>query len=417
MLSFRQRGIWSQGTKFHLLGIFVFNGLVSACLTGTPLGVVALAQELILPVPGLDTAPSGQTSDPTGTTASDSDPTGEVRSSQKAVVPASAEKLDAEIKGMTYVALSQDLRRIADGKEPSTLAELKELESQQSRVAKAIQQVTVNIQQGSAQGSGVIITSDGFVLTAAHVAGGAGRSATVVLHDGRQLRAETLGMNRDKDAGLVRILNGSQLDLPHATLGRSSDVKVGQWCIGAGHPGGWQPERGTVIRVGRILKRQESHTLFTDCALIGGDSGGPLFTLDGKLIGVHSRIGAEVSENMHVPIDVFSRDWDDMVRKKVWGVLPGFDPPYIGVTGNPKNEGRAEITAVEPDGPADLAGVQPGDVIQSVDDKPIRTFQDLEEAVRSYAPGDFVVLRVRRGEAILQMPITIGARQSGHSEN
>jgi len=376
-----------------------------------------LAQELVLPVPGFDTAPSVQASDPTIATASDIDSAGEVRSSQKAVVPASAEKLDAEIKGMTYVALSQDLRRIADGKEPSTLAELKELESQQSLVAKAIQQVTVNIQQGSAQGSGVIITSDGFILTAAHVAGGAGRSATVVLHDGRQLKAETLGMNRDKDAGLVRILNGSQLDLPHATLGRSSDVKVGQWCIGAGHPGGWQPERGTVIRVGRILKRQESHTLFTDCALIGGDSGGPLFTLDGKLIGVHSRIGAEVSENMHVPIDVFSRDWDDMVRKKVWGVLPGFDPPYIGVTGNPKNEGRAEITAVEPDGPADLAGIQPGDVIQSVDDKPIRSFQDLEEAVRSYAPGDFVVLRVRRGDAILQMPITIGARQSGDSEN
>jgi len=56
-------------------------------------------------------------------------------------------------------------------------------------------------------------------------------------------------------------------------------------------------------------------------------------------------------------------------------------------------------------------------VIQSVDDKPIRSFQDLEEAVRSYAPGDFVVLRVRRGDAILQMPITIGARQSGDSEN
>lgn len=417
MLSFMRRGIWSQGAKLQLLGIFIASPLVSCCFTGTQNGGTASAQQLDLPIPKSGTASTDQQDDLTIASTLDTDSTIEVRSLKKAVVPSSVDKPDAEIKGVTYVALSQDLRRIADGKEPSTLAELKELESQQSLVAKAIQRVTVNIQQGSAQGSGVIITSDGYILTAAHVAGGAGRSATVVLHDGRQLKAETLGMNRDKDAGLVRILNGSQLDLPHATLGRSSEVKVGQWCIGAGHPGGWQPERGTVIRVGRILKRHESHTLFTDCALIGGDSGGPLFTLDGKLIGIHSRIGAEVSENMHVPIDVYSRDWDDMVRKKVWGVLPGFDPPYIGVTGNPKNEGRAEITAVEPDGPADLAGILPGDVIQSVDDKPTRTFQDLEDAVGSYAPGDFAVLRVRRGDAILQVPITIGARQSGDLED
>ena len=166
----------------------------------------------------------------------------EERVARKAVVPAGAEKPQVVYKGVTYVALSSLLKPIVDGKEPSTLAELRELEQQQARVAEAIKQVTVNIQQGSAQGSGVIITPDGYILTAAR-GGGPGRRATVILHDGRRLPGRNAGMNRDKDAGLVRIVEPLQTELPHATLGRSADLKVGQWCIGVGHPGGWQPAR------------------------------------------------------------------------------------------------------------------------------------------------------------------------------
>lgn len=342
-----------------------------------------------------------------------------LRSSQKIVVPATASVETGEAKlpsGMTYVAMSPDLRRLGDGQEPSTLAELRELEAQQSRVADAIKMVTVNVQQGAAQGSGVIITADGYILTAAHVAGGPGRTAWVILHDGTRVRAETLGMNRNKDAGLMRIVDKSRAAWPYATLGRSADLKIGQWCIGAGHPGGWQPDRGTVIRVGRIQKmsphRRDAHTIFTDCALIGGDSGGPLFTLDGKLIAIHSRIGTDITDNMHVPIDVFKESWERMVRKEAWGVLPGFDPPYIGVKGSGDPSAAALITSVDADGPAQLADVQAGDLILRVDDLDIHSFQNLVDAIAGYSPGDTIVLKIRRGDSTLQRPVTIGSRRS-----
>jgi len=327
----------------------------------------------------------------------------------------SATTLDRSTDGATYVALASGLQSVFSGREPSTLQELKALELQQSRVAQAIERVTVNVQQGSAQGSGVIITADGYVLTAAHVAGDKDRDAVVILNDGTRLAARTLGLNRDKDAGLLKIKESSLGPLPYATIGRSSDLQVGQWCIASGHPGGWKPERGAVIRVGRVLKLskgkadREAHTLFSDCALIGGDSGGPLFTLEGRLIGIHSRIGTDVEDNMHVPIDVFAASWDRMVNREVWGMLPGYQP-VIGVEGT-REGARPEIAKVVPNGPAHKAGLQAGDVILSCDGVAITTFDELRHYVERTMPGDVIVVKLRRGEQILQLPITVGVRE------
>lgn len=338
------------------------------------------------------------------------------RVSSKPVLPAVSHSVRGEstesVQGVTYVSLAEGLEGVFAGQEPSTLDELRKLELQQSRVAESIGQVTVNVQQGTAQGSGVIITPDGFVLTAAHVAGGPDRDAYVMLSDGKRLRAKTLGMNRNKDAGLLKITEQSDEPWPHATLGRSSDLKAGQWCIASGHPGGWNQERGAVIRVGRVLSISksredgEAHTLFTDCALIGGDSGGPLFNLEGKLIGIHSRIGAKVTDNMHVPIDVYASSWDRMARKEVWGALPGFQP-VIGVKGA-KDDPRPLVAEVVESGPAAKAGLQKGDLILSVDGTEIDTFADLVDAVQMHMPGDLMIVVIRRDSETLRLPITVG---------
>lgn len=336
-------------------------------------------------------------------------PGGEIRSARR-IDPNGAKP--KSIRGNTYVALASGLERIFEGSDPSSIYELKLLEAQQSRVAEQIEAVTVNVQQGAAQGSGVIITANGFVLTAAHVAGGAGREATLIMSDGRRVRARTLGLNKYKDAGLMQIEPGQAEEWPYATLARSGSMNVGQWVVAVGHPGGWNRERGSVIRVGRILKVKSDaksgtpNTIFTDCALIGGDSGGPLFTIKGELIGIHSRIGTKVEENMHVPIDVFDESWDRMVNSEVWGVLPGY-APWLGVRGSSNND-RPVIEAVTRGGPAHKAGLEPGDLIVAFDGTRITTFAELKMGVEARMPGDTVLLTIQRDSESLRIPVIIG---------
>ncbi|HBE70670.1 MAG TPA: serine protease, partial [Planctomycetaceae bacterium] len=243
-----------------------------------------------------------------------------------------------------------------------------------------------------------------------------GLKATVYFSDGSSHEALTLGMNRDLDAGLMRIVGEDGRKWPHASVasvGDGSDLKIreGQWCIAAGYPGGWDDQRGMVVRVGRILRimkgREGPHTVKTDCALIGGDSGGPLFSLDGRLIAVHSRIGSDINDNMHVPVNVFSAGWDRMVAGDVWGTLPGYRP-VIGVRGN-RDAQNALIESVTPDGPAARAGMQKGDIVLSVDGRSIANFKDLQDAVLEALPGDLLSVVVIRGDQRLRLRIRVMA--------
>jgi serine protease Do len=354
-------------------------------------------------------------------------PVGE-RTSLKPVLPESV--TSAVSRGVTEVELEPELSRIiqaADSRssEPRSLDELRALDRQQSKVAEKIQAVTVNVQQGTAQGSGVIITSDGYVLTAAHVAGKPNRDAWLLMSDGRRVKARTLGMNRYMDAGLLKIVEENKDGWEHASLGTSKNLKSGQWCIATGHPGGWVKDRAAVIRVGRILslipdrtgdsssvtdalgKEDVSYsTIVTDCALIGGDSGGPLFDLSGKLIGIHSRIGTDVSDNMHVPVDVFSKSWDRMVQGDAWGTLPGYKPA-IGVIGN-SQDSRAVVSQLLDDSPAKQAGLRVGDVIRRFDGSPVNSFQELIQAVEATLPGDRVRVEIERDGKILTLSLVVG---------
>lgn len=321
--------------------------------------------------------------------------------------------------GDTYVALASGLERVSRGYPPQSVETLRLLQEQQAMVVEAIEKVTVNVQQGSAQGSGVLITSSGYILTAAHVAGRPGLKARVFFSDGKNYEAVTLGMNRDKDAGLMRIVGESNRVWPHATIGRvnqsssSPGLKEGQWCVAAGYPGGWDEQRGVVIRVGRILRIMRNsdgpHTLKTDCALIGGDSGGPLFGLDGRLIGVHSRIGSDINDNMHVPVSVYSRDWDRMVQGEVWGTLPGYRP-VIGVHGLGGKE-PAIIDHVTPGGPAARAGMQIGDTVVAVGKRQIDTFAQLQAAVLEALPGDVLTIIVVRDQQRLRLRVRVAVAE------
>jgi S1-C subfamily serine protease len=337
------------------------------------------------------------------------------RSMLKPSLPSSDFKNSERTVGLTSVSVEPGLESVLRGNEPKNKLELIALQNQQAKIAEKINAVTVNLQHGSTQGSGVIITGDGYILTAAHVAGRPKQRINIILHDGTRIEGETMGVNRNMDAGLVVITKparDSKLDpWPHATIGISSDLKKGQWCLATGHPGGWTPDRPAVVRVGRLLKFLPS-TLITDCALIGGDSGGPLFNLNGELIGIHSRIGVDVDDNMHVPVDVFAESWDRLVKNEAWGTLPGFKPA-IGVRGatDPESSDMCKIALVDAGGPADKAGIRAGDIILKFDSLTIQNFDNLKDAVDSVTPGEQVFVELQRDGIKKTLRLIVGVRE------
>jgi serine protease Do len=292
---------------------------------------------------------------------------------------------------------------------PDSLEDLKAIQAKVKQVVDRVLPCTVAVRAGGGQGSGVIISADGYVLTAAHVSGPADHNVTVILPDGRKFKGKSLGANRGIDCGLVKITDEGKW--PHAEMGHSGEVKRGQWCVALGHPGGYKTGRPPVVRVGRVLKPRHKY-LQTECTLVGGDSGGPLFDLDGKVIGIHSRIGNSIAANIHVPVDAFRDSWDRLVSGEVWGGrYPGRSgrEPYIGVRGDGEAD-HCRIRDVIPGSPADRAGLRPDDVVTRFAGKKVGAFDDLVAGVQSQQPGDEVLLEVVRGGERLTLRVTVGRR-------
>jgi S1-C subfamily serine protease len=198
-----------------------------------------------------------------------------------------------------------------------TVDDLKAIEAHVQLLLERITPAVVGLRVGPGQGSGVIISKDGYVLTAGHVSGKPNQNATIILPNGKTLKGKTLGQNTGIDSGLIKITDEGEY--PFLDMGKSSALKVGQWVVAIGHPGGFRPNRTPVVRVGRILMNHPL-VLRTDCTLVGGDSGGPLFDMTGKVVGIHSRIGGQaITENMHVPVDTFQQTWDRLAKAESWG--------------------------------------------------------------------------------------------------
>ena len=142
------------------------------------------------------------------------------------------------------------------GEAPTSIAQLKEMQEHFKELSGDVKDATVSVQVGQSQGTGVIVTRDGYVMTAAHVIGAANRNAIIKLPDGTELEAKTLGLNRQFDSGLLKIKAKDKY--PYLNPGVSSELKTGQWVMAIGHPGGWEEDRGLVYRIGRILNNGDS---------------------------------------------------------------------------------------------------------------------------------------------------------------
>jgi serine protease Do len=237
-----------------------------------------------------------------------------------AATTTAAEKIGAAIPISTE-ARPDILKLPAASNDPKSVADLKAIETRVAAVAKATLPATVGLRVGSGQGSGVIVSRDGYVLTAGHVSGTPGEPIRIILSDGREVKARTLGANNAIDSGMVKITDPGEY--PFVPVGTAKKLVAGQWVVAVGHPGGLVRGRPPVVRLGRVLLAN-SQFVGTDSPLVGGDSGGPLFDLDGRLIGIHSAIGTTTTQNMHVPVDTYVETWERLAKGDLWGNGGGF---------------------------------------------------------------------------------------------
>ena len=277
----------------------------------------------------------------------------------------------------------------------------KDLEVIQSALLAALPQaraatVCIEIKEGS--GSGVIVSADGLVLTAAHVSTGVNKKVTVIMEDGKRLKARTLGLVADSDAAMIRI--EEEGEYPFVEIDRTNGTRLGDWVFALGHSGGFDKERGSVVRLARLV-RIANATVQSDCILIGGDSGGPLFDLTGKLIGIHSRVGQQLQVNNHVPMSVYLENWDGMLKSEFIGEGPFAEKPvkgsgFLGLASEARPEGGLKVTKVGKNCPAEKAGIKEGHVLLSMNGTSLETREQMQELLKEMAAGDEVVLEIER---------------------
>lgn len=281
---------------------------------------------------------------------------------------------------------------------PQSVADLKAVEDAIQKHRKQMLNATVAVVIGSSQGSGVVISEDGYIMTAAHVIGRRGLQAQVWFPDGKVARAETLGTHHESDAGVLRIVDDGKW--PYCEMAPSDSYGVGDWCIATGHPGGRRDGRPPVIRIGRI-NNIGNDMIRTDATLVGGDSGGPLFDMEGRVIGINSRIGVSTSWNLHVPVKIYEESW------KTLSSPAGF----LGVGGDPYNRnGPCTLTKVNPGSPAAQAGFRVRDVVQEFDGKPVKNFRELVEIVSQYPPDVAIKVEILRNNKPLELEVTLARR-------
>jgi serine protease Do len=310
------------------------------------------------------------------------------------------------------VRVTQAVRAAADS--PQTPQQPPELE-------EFLRRFQIPMPRGDAQparglGSGFIVSSDGLILTNAHVVRGGG-DVVVRLTDKREFKAKVIGTDTQTDVAVLKI---EATDLPTVKIGDPNAVRVGEWVVAIGSPYGFDNSvtAGIVSAKGRSLP-DGTYVPFiqTDVAVNPGNSGGPLFNMKGEVIGINSQIysrtGGYQGLSFAIPMDVAANVQNQLVS---YGkVTRG----RIGVTIQEVNQSLAEsfglkkttgalVSSVEKDSPAAKAGIEPGDVILKVDGREINGSMDLTGHIANLKPGSSARVEVWRKGASRVLTVTVG---------
>ncbi|HMC48244.1 MAG TPA: DegQ family serine endoprotease [Caballeronia sp.] len=274
-----------------------------------------------------------------------------------------------------------------------------------------------NSEQSSGVGSGFIMSADGYVMTNAHVVDDAD-TIYVTLTDKREFKAKLIGVDERTDVAVVKIQATS---LPAITIGDSNKVRVGEWVLAIGSPFGLDNTvtAGIVSAKGRDTGDYLPF-IQTDVAVNPGNSGGPLINMAGEVIGINSQIysrtGGFMGISFAIPIDEAMRVADQLkttgkvTRGRIAVAIGEVTKEVADSLGLPKAQG-ALVSSVEAGGPADKAGIQPGDIILKYNGHDVSTATDLPRMVGDTKPGTKATITVwRKGES-RDLPITIAEMQ------
>jgi S1-C subfamily serine protease len=292
------------------------------------------------------------------------------------------------------------------------------------QVRPGIAQLRVKAGGRTATGSGVIMRSDGHILTNAHVVEGA-EELEVVLASGRVLAARLLGSDPVTDIAVVKVEAGT---LPVATLGTAVNLKVGETAIAVGSPLGLSGGPSVTVGVVSGLHREVSprgstqrlvDMVQTDAPIAPGSSGGALLDDDGAVIGITtavslSDVGAE-GLGFATPIDVARQVADQLIDTgravHVWLGVEGSDLD-AKTAGEMGVDGGALVDEVKDDSPAKRAGLAGRDVIVGVDGRAVKSMGELVIALRAHRPGESVTLDYMRENGRRKAPVTLAERPS-----
>jgi S1-C subfamily serine protease len=279
-------------------------------------------------------------------------------------------------------------------------------------VAAALLPSMVQIDTDFGLGSGFFY-QPGLILTAAHVVEGS-EEVTVRYADGQLGGGIVLGTNLANDIAVIQV---DRTDVPTAPLALDEELRVGQLAIAIGSPWGLEQTvtSGIVSAVDRPVRSQGGAQVLvqTDASINPGNSGGALADRDGRVIGVNIQIfttsGANSGVGFAVPISLANQ-----LAGQIVAGTP-IETAFLGVSGEDATGERAGalITEVEPGGPAEVAGIQSGDIVVAVDAQSVLSITDLVGRIRSYMPGETVVLDVIRGGQTITVDATLGIRQEG----
>ena len=270
--------------------------------------------------------------------------------------------------------------------------------------------------QNRSLGSGFIVSQDGYILTNAHVVDAADE-IVVRLTDKREFKAKVIGADKRTDVALLKI---EAQGLPAVRMGDPSALRVGEWVLAIGSPFGFDNSvtAGIVSAKGRSLP-QENYVPFiqTDVAINPGNSGGPLFNMNGDVVGINSQIysrsGGFMGISFAIPIDVAMdvqnqlRSGGKVSRGRLGVVIQEVSKELAESFGLSKAQGAA-INAVEKGGPAEKAGLEPGDVILKFDGKAVNNSADLPRIVGMTKPGSRVPVQIWRKGSIREIQVVVG---------